>query len=175
MRVSGSSEQWPKTLRLGVICLGRSGPGFEREYYLEGVALTRGSGGLGSNEASWAKTRRFASNAWTGWGKRALPEQPFGLRDYAETSVAWRLTKMQCFRERSTTRPKMITQTIRKQFFCVTDVRSTGKLLPRQLMCVIGAFAENTFIGARITQKNSCQKAMCNRCTVQFGKLIPKS
>ena len=30
-------------------------------------------------------------------------------------------------------------------------------------MCVIGPFTRSTFIGARITQNNSCQKAMCNR------------
>ena len=63
-------------------------------------------------------------------------------------------------------RPEMITQIIRKQFFCVTDVCAIGKLIPRQLMCVIGAFTENTFKGAPITQENSCQKAMCNRCPV---------
>ena len=32
------------------------------------------------------------------------------------------------------------------------------KIKSRQLMCVIGAFTENTFTGARITQSNSCQK-----------------
>ena len=40
--VSGVSEKWPITLRLGAICLGRSG--LQREYCLGGVALTRRSG-----------------------------------------------------------------------------------------------------------------------------------
>ena len=38
----------------------------------------------------------------------------------------------------------MITQTIRKRFVCVTDVRVIRKLIPRQLMCGIGAFTEGT-------------------------------
>ena len=64
-------------------------------------------------------------------------------------------------------RPEMITQIIRKQFFCVTDVCVIAKVIPRQLMCVIGAFTEIAFIGARIThKKKSSQKAMCNRCPV---------
>ena len=46
-------------------------------------------------------------------------------------------------------------QIIRKQFFRLTDVRAIGLLTPRQFMCVIGAFAESTYEGARITQKNS--------------------
>ena len=70
----------------------------------------------------------------------------------------------------TTLRPEMITQMIRKPFFCVTDVRAIGKLIPKQLMCVIGAFTENStkylYEGARITQNNSCQKAPCNRCPV---------
>ena len=34
----------------------------------------------------------------------------------------------------------MITQIIRKQFFCVTDVRAIGQLIPRELFCVIGIY-----------------------------------
>ena len=37
-----------------------------------------------------------------------------------------------------------VTQILRKQFFCVTDVCIIGILLPRQLMCVIGTRAEST-------------------------------
>ena len=37
----------------------------------------------------------------------------------------------------TTMRPEMITQLIRKQIFCVTDVRAIGKSIPRQLMFVI--------------------------------------
>ena len=64
-------------------------------------------------------------------------------------------------------RPEMITQIIRKLLFCVTGVRANGKLSPRQLLCVIGAFADSTYEGARITQENSCQKpcvtdVLCN-------------
>ena len=44
----------------------------------------------------------------------------------------------------TTMRPEMITQIIRKQFFCVTNVRAIGKLIPRQLICVIGTFTEST-------------------------------
>ena len=58
---------------------------------------------------------------------------------------------------------------------CNRCVCVIGKLIPRQLMCVIGAFTENTFIGARITQNSSCQKAMCNRCPVQLGNYIPNN
>ena len=62
------------------------------------------------------------------------------------------------------------TQIIQKQFFlCGTDVRAIGKLIPGQLMRVIGTFAEGTYEDTRITQKNSCQKALCNRCPVQLG------
>ena len=32
----------------------------------------------------------------------------------------------------------MITQTVRKQLFCETDVRAIGKFIPRELLCVIG-------------------------------------
>ena len=62
--------------------------------------------------------------------------------------------------------PEMITQIIRKQFFCVTDVCVIGKLIPRQLMCVIGASTESTLCKRPITQKNSCPNALCNRCPV---------
>ena len=41
-------------------------------------------------------------------------------------------------------RPEMITQIIQKQFFCVTDVRVIGKLIPKQLLCVIRTFTEGT-------------------------------
>ena len=34
----------------------------------------------------------------------------------------------------------MITQIIRKQFFCVTDVCAIGKLIPREFFCVIGVY-----------------------------------
>ena len=40
--------------------------------------------------------------------------------------------------------PEMITQIIRKPFFCVADVHVIGKLIPRQFMCVIGAFTESS-------------------------------
>ena len=40
-------------------------------------------------------------------------------------------------------RPEMITQIIRKQLFCVTNVRVVGKLIPRQLVCVIGTFTKS--------------------------------
>ena len=43
-----------------------------------------------------------------------------------------------------TMRPESITQIIRKQFFCVTDVCAIGKFIPRQLMCVIGTCTEST-------------------------------
>ena len=56
-----------------------------------------------------------------------------------------------------------ITQIIRKQFFCVTDmyVCAIGELIPRQLMCVVGAFTENSFIGARITHKRIPARKPC--------------
>ena len=53
---------------------------------------------------------------------------------------------------------EMITQIIRKQLFCVTDVCVC--------MCVtlgIHFQTEKSFIGARLTQKNCCQKARGNR------------
>ena len=34
----------------------------------------------------------------------------------------------------------MITQIIRNQFFCVTDVCVIGKLIPREFFCVIGVY-----------------------------------
>ena len=40
----------------------------------------------------------------------------------------------------TTIRPEMITQIIRKQFFCVTDVCVIGKLIPREFFCVIGIY-----------------------------------
>ena len=42
-------------------------------------------------------------------------------------------------------------------------------------MCVIGAFAEGTHASARITQQNSCQKALCNRCSVYLGNELPNN
>ena len=45
-------------------------------------------------------------------------------------------------------------------------IREAGKLIPRQLMCVIGTFTESTLWKRQITQNNSCQKALCNRCPV---------
>ena len=62
--------------------------------------------------------------------------------------------------------PEMITQIIRKQFLCVTDVCVIEKLIPRQLMCVIGASTESTLCKRPITQNNSCPNALCNRCPV---------
>ena len=43
-------------------------------------------------------------------------------------------------------RPEMITQIIRKQFFCVTDVHVIATLFPKQLICVgvVGVFTEST-------------------------------
>ena len=66
-----------------------------------------------------------------------------------------------------TMRPEMITQMIRKQFFCVTNVCAIRKLIPRQIMCVVGALTENSFIGARITQRIPARKpcvtdVLCN-------------
>ena len=72
-------------------------------------------------------------------------------------------------------RPKMITQIIRKLFFCVADVRAIGNLIPWLLMCVIGAFTESTLWRRRITQTNSCQKTLCNRCPVQLGNYFPNN
>ena len=40
---------------------------------------------------------------------------------------------------------EIATQTTQKQSVCVTDVRLIGKLIPWQLMCVIGAFTESTW------------------------------
>ena len=37
----------------------------------------------------------------------------------------------------------MITQIFWKEFFCVTDVRAIGKLIPREL-CATGAFTDST-------------------------------
>ena len=39
-----------------------------------------------------------------------------------------------------TIRPDMITQIIRKRFFCATDVCVIGKLIPREFFCVIGIY-----------------------------------
>ena len=44
-----------------------------------------------------------------------------------------------------------ITQIIRKQLFCVTDVRVIEILILRQLLCVIGALS--THEGAQIIQR----------------------
>ena len=49
----------------------------------------------------------------------------------------------------------MITQVIQKHFFCVKNVRVIGKLIPRQLMCVIAR-----------SQKVPCESA-------QLHKIIP--
>ena len=51
-------------------------------------------------------------------------------------------------------------QVLHPVFILVTIV------IPRQLMCVIGAFTESTLWRRRITPNNSCQKALCNRCPV---------
>ena len=69
---------------------------------------------------------------------------------------------------------QMITQMIRKRFFCVTDVHVIWKLIPRQFMCVIGAFTESTLWRRPNKTKNSCQKALCNRCPLLSKKSIPK-
>ena len=37
-----------------------------------------------------------------------------------------------------TMRPEVITQMLRKHFFCVTDVHAIRKLIPRQFLCIIG-------------------------------------
>ena len=66
----------------------------------------------------------------------------------------------------STTRPEMITQTIRKHFFCVTDLCVIGKFIPRPLMCVIGAFAKVPYEGAELHKIIPGQKALCNGCPV---------
>ena len=60
----------------------------------------------------------------------------------------------------------MKTQIIRKQFVCVTDVCVIGQLSSREFLCVIGASQEVPYGGTRITQNNSYQKALCNKCPV---------
>ena len=82
--------------------------------------------------------------------------------------------KMAQHQQKPPTRLMHITQIIRKQFFCVTNVRVIGKLIPKQLICVIGTFTESTLWRPRITQNNSCQKALCNRCPVQLGNWFLK-
>ena len=66
-------------------------------------------------------------------------------------------------------RPEMITQIfqIQKQFSCVTHV-SNWKLLPRQFMCVIGAFKEIPSLTPELHKKYPGRKpcvtdVLCNR------------
>ena len=66
----------------------------------------------------------------------------------------------------------MITQVIRKQVFCVKDVRAIGNLNKRVLVCH-WRLQEVPYGGGQITQNNSCQQALCNRCPVQFGYSFP--
>ena len=61
----------------------------------------------------------------------------------------------------------MITQIIRKQFFCVTDVRVTGKLISKQLMCVIGTSHKVPYEGAQLHKRIPARKpcvtdVLCN-------------
>ena len=53
--------------------------------------------------------------------------------------------------------------------FCVTDVCvcAIGELVPRKFLCN-WCLQKVPHAGAWITQKNSCQKALCNRCPAQF-------
>ena len=66
-----------------------------------------------------------------------------------------------------TMRPEMITQIIRKQFFCVTDVCVIGKLIPRKLFCVIGVYRkylmEAPELHKRIPARKLCvTDVLCN-------------
>ena len=47
-------------------------------------------------------------------------------------------------------RPEMIARIILKQFFCVTDVRAIGKLIPRPLMCVMARSQKVPYEGAEL-------------------------
>ena len=64
-------------------------------------------------------------------------------------------------------RPETITNIVRKQLFCVTDVRAIGKVIPRQLMCVMGTFTGSTLWRrpdyTRIPARKPCvTDALCN-------------
>ena len=65
-----------------------------------------------------------------------------------------------------TMRPEMITQIIRKQFFSVTDVCAIGKINSQRILLCNWHLQKVPHGGALITQNNSCQKALCNRCPV---------
>ena len=71
-------------------------------------------------------------------------------------------------RGKNTIRPEMITQIIRKQFFYVTDV-CNWKINSQRILLCNWHLQKVPHGGALITQKNSCQKALCNRCPVQLG------
>ena len=73
------------------------------------------------------------------------------------------------FLDHSTMRPEMITQIIRKQFFCVTDVCVCviGKLIPREFFCVIGVYRkyhmEAPKLHKRIPARKLCvTDVLCN-------------
>ena len=66
-----------------------------------------------------------------------------------------------------TMRPEMITQMIRKQFFCVTYVCVCNwKINSQRIILCNWRLQKVPHGGAQITQKNSFQKALCNRCPV---------
>ena len=66
-----------------------------------------------------------------------------------------------------TIRPEMITQIIRKQFFCVTDV-CNWKINSQRILLCNWHLQKVPHGGALITQNDSCQRALCNRCPVQL-------
>ena len=82
----------------------------------------------------------------------------------------------------------MITQIIWKHFFCVKDVSAIGKLVPRQLICVISTFTKSTlwrrsnytkeFLPESPVQQMSCaigkyfqNHNMCV-CVIMWGPIV---
>ena len=71
------------------------------------------------------------------------------------------------FPEMITMRPERITQIIRKQFFCVTDVRAIGKLFPENSFCVIGVYRKYHMEAPKLHKKIPARKlcvtdVLCN-------------
>ena len=67
----------------------------------------------------------------------------------------------------------MITQIIRKQFFCVTDVRVIGKLIPGQSMCNWRVRTKYPIKAPNYT-KEFLPESPVQQMSCVIGKLIPR-
>ena len=110
-------------------------------FWSEVASHVRELAGLPETKTQSFQARKVLDNKARLNKQKSMQKAGKGLLSSSDPSVEHFLGR--CF-FCDTMRPEMITQIIRKQFFCVTDVLAIGKLTLREFLCVIGTLTENT-------------------------------